>query len=185
MDETLKRKLVVVGDGGCGKTCLLTVFANNEFPEEHVPTIFDTYIKSVTFGKTHFSLVLSDTAGEEDYDRLRPLSYSNSDVVLICFAIDNPDSLCNVKLKWFPEIRHFLRYVPYILVGTKVDRRDRIPEKCVNYEEGLKVSKQIRANAYMECSAKFCSGIRPIFEEASLLALKPRKKAYLRECTFM
>ena len=52
-------------------------------------------------------LALWDTAGQEDYDRLRPLSYPDTDVILLCFAINNKDSLENVCEKWKPEVGHF------------------------------------------------------------------------------
>ena len=68
-------------------------------------------------------LALWDTAGQEDYDRLRPLSYPDTDVILICFSIDSPDSLQNVVEKWTPEVRHFCPKVPVILVGNKRDLR--------------------------------------------------------------
>lgn len=174
-----RKKVVVVGDGGCGKTCLLTVFAKNEFPEDHVPTVFDTYIKDIFIDEKQFSLILADTAGEEDYDRLRPLSYSKTDIVLICFSIHNPVSLDNVKLKWYPEVRHFLPNVYYFLVGTKQDLRGG---GTVTYEEGLKMSKRIRADSYMECSAKYCLGVRSIFEEGVRRSLSPKKRSYLRTC---
>ncbi len=46
-------------------------------------------------------------SGQEDYDRLRPLSYPDTDVILMCFSIDSPDSLENIPEKWTPEVRHF------------------------------------------------------------------------------
>ena len=64
-------------------------------------------------------LALWDTAGQEDYDRLRPLSYPDTDVILMCFSIDSPDSLENIPEKWSPEVRHFCPNVPIILVGNK------------------------------------------------------------------
>lgn len=64
-------------------------------------------------------LALWDTAGQEDYDRLRPLSYPDTDVILMCFSIDSPDSLENIPEKWTPEVKHFCPNVPIILVGNK------------------------------------------------------------------
>lgn len=49
-------------------------------------------------------LALWDTAGQEDYDRLRPLSYPDTDVILMCFSVDSPDSLENIPEKWTPEV---------------------------------------------------------------------------------
>ncbi|KAI0948458.1 GTP-binding protein Rho1, variant 2 [Taiwanofungus camphoratus] len=98
----VKRKLVVVGDGGCGKTCLLIVYAENRFPEAYIPTVFENYVTQVQFEGKLVELALWDTAGQEEYDRLRPLSYPESDVILIVFSIDFPVSLLNVQDKVRP-----------------------------------------------------------------------------------
>jgi len=95
----VKKKLVVVGDGGCGKTCLLIVYAQNRFPESYVPTVFENYVTLIQFDGKLVELALWDTAGQEEYDRLRPLSYPDSDVILIVFSIDFPVSLGNVQDK--------------------------------------------------------------------------------------
>ena len=63
-------------------------------------------------------LALWDTAGQEDYDRLRPLSYPDTDVILMCFSIDSPDSLENIPEKWTPEVKHFCPNVPIIFGPT-------------------------------------------------------------------
>jgi len=93
----LRRKLVIVGDGACGKTCLLNVFAKGVFPELDVPTVFKNYVADVNVDDKHVELALWDPVGQQDGDRLSPLSYPYSDVVLICFAVDSPDSLDNVR----------------------------------------------------------------------------------------
>ena len=66
-----RRKLVVVGDGECGKTCLLIVFIKDDFPERYIPTVFETYVNDIVVENHVVELALWDTAGQEDYDRLR------------------------------------------------------------------------------------------------------------------
>src|ERR1700753_1476375 len=65
----------------------------------YVPTVFENYVADVEVDGKHVELALWDTAGQEDYDRLRPLSSTASHFILICFAIDSPDSLDNVQEK--------------------------------------------------------------------------------------
>ncbi|KAF9812993.1 hypothetical protein IEO21_05826 [Rhodonia placenta] len=172
----VKRKLVVVGDGGCGKTCLLIVYAENRFPESYIPTVFENYVTLVQFDGKLVELALWDTAGQEEYDRLRPLSYPESDVILIVFSIDFPNSLANVQDKWYPEVAHFCEGVPVILVATKTDlRRDEQTKRMLSAqgqapvasEQGMSVAREINAK-YIECSAKMGTGVQEVFT----LALK-------------
>lgn len=75
--------------------------------QKYVPTVFENYITQTTHkptGKT-VELALWDTAGQEEYDRLRPLSYPETDLLFVCFAIDCPNSLENVMDKVRAAIR--------------------------------------------------------------------------------
>ena len=175
-----RKKLVIVGDGACGKTCLLSTFSKDEFPEVHVPTVFETDVADIEVDGTLVELALWDTAGQEDYDRLRPLSYPDTDVILMCFSIDNPDSLANTLEKWTPEVRHFCPNVPIILVGNKKDLRNdertttelsKMKQEPVKSEEGSLICERIKANAYLECSAKTREGVRDVFATAAKAAL--------------
>lgn len=181
----IRKKLVIVGDGCCGKTCLLIVFSKDQFPEVYVPTVFENYVADIEVDGKQVELALWDTAGQEDYDRLRPLSYPDSDVIVMCFGIDNPDSLENITEKWQPEVRHFCPRVPVVLVGNKKDLRNdeftrrelaKMKKEPVRYEQGREVSDSIHAVAYLECSAKTKDGVREVFETATRAALQTNPK---------
>jgi len=162
-------KLVIVGDGGCGKTCLLMVYTTQSFPEVYVPTVFENYTANVALDKKTVKLSLWDTAGQEDYDRLRPLSYPDTDILILCYSIDSHESLNNISEKWAPEVMHFCGpNVPRIVVGTKSDMRADpiIASQLVSYEEGADVARRIGAQRYIECSAKYGENVDQVFTEA-------------------
>ncbi|CAN8104039.1 unnamed protein product [Discula destructiva] len=183
---TYSKKIVVVGDGGCGKTCLLISYSQGYFPEKYVPTVFENYITYPTHpatGKT-VELALWDTAGQEEYDRLRPLSYPETDLIFVCFAIDCPNSLDNVTDKWYPEVLHFCPYTPLILVGLKSDLRYK--KTCIDMlktqgltpvtrEQGMDVARKMNAQ-YMECSSKEMKGVDEIFEQAIITVVANDRK---------
>jgi len=180
----IRKKLVIVGDGACGKTCLLIVFSKDQFPEVYVPTVFENYVADIEVDGKQVELALWDTAGQEDYDRLRPLSYPDTDVILMCFSIDSPDSLENIPEKWTPEVKHFCPNVPIILVGNKRDLRydnstihelQKMKQEPVKTEEGRAMSEKISAFSYLECSAKTKDGVREVFETATKAALEVKK----------
>ncbi|XP_016300732.1 rho-related GTP-binding protein RhoB-like [Sinocyclocheilus anshuiensis] len=189
----IRKKLVVVGDGACGKTCLLIVFSKDEFPEVYVPTVFETYVADIEVDSKRVQLALWDTAGQEDYDRLRPLSYPDTDVILMCFSVDSPDSLENVLEKWVPEVKHFCPNVPVILVANKKDLRSddnvrselsRMKREPVRTEDGRAMAARIGAHDYTECSAKTKEGVREVFETATRASLqrRPRPPAGCLNC---
>ena len=141
------------------------------------------------------NLGLWDTAGQEDYDRLRPLSYPHTDVFLICFSLVHPPSFENVRAKWYPEVRHHSNNVPMILVGTKLDlREDRETIKKlwdkrmapITYQQGLSMAKDVGAVKYLECSALTTKGLKIVFDEAIRVVLcpapAPKQK---RKCTVL
>lgn len=177
-------KCVVVGDGAVGKTCMLISYTTNTFPNEYIPTVFDSFALTTMFGGNPVSLALWDTAGQEDYDRMRQLSYPHTDIFMICFSLVSRDSYNNVRMKWWPEIRSHAPDVPIILVGTKLDcREDDYMINNINNNnnnnnnengkntiqisqaQGLQMMKEISAVKYVECSAVTQIGLKQVFDE--------------------
>lgn len=129
----------------------------------------------------------SHLSGQEDYDRLRPLSYPQTDVFIICFSVMNPASFDNARDKWFPEIRHHCPGVPALLVGTQVDLREDVGQlekimrskpgfKPITKDMGEKLAADMGAVLYLECSALTQKGVKDVFDEAINAALEPPKK---------
>eukprot|EP01104_Vermistella_antarctica_P001046 TRINITY_DN1110_c0_g1_i1.p1 TRINITY_DN1110_c0_g1~~TRINITY_DN1110_c0_g1_i1.p1 ORF type:complete len:268 (-),score=79.19 TRINITY_DN1110_c0_g1_i1:168-971(-) len=182
--NTQRIKLVVVGDGAVGKTSLLISYATDKFPEDYVPTVFENYTAQTKIDGESILLHLWDTAGQEDYDRLRPLSYPGADIVLLCFSTVSPPSYESIKVKWFPEVHHYVPSVPNILVGTKLDLRvEEVPNpdtgkfEPVTQEQGEEMAKEIKAIKYMEISAKTREGLNALFETCVKTVLSIRAAA--------
>ncbi|KAH7576169.1 hypothetical protein JRO89_XS01G0005900 [Xanthoceras sorbifolium] len=88
--------------------------------QDYVPTVFDNFSANVMVDGQTVNLGLWDTAGQEDYNRLRPLSYRGADVFLLAFSLISRPSYENISKKWVPELRHYAPSVPIVLVGTKL-----------------------------------------------------------------
>jgi len=168
-------KLVAVGDGAVGKTSLFISHTTNRFPTEYVPTIFDAYAVSIMIGEDTYCLGFWDTVGQEEYDHLRPLSYPQTDVFLVCFSVGMPASFQNIKDKWFPEVHHHCPRVPCVLVATQIDLRSDQPtvEKLaglgqfpITTQQGERMAREAGATKYVECSAKTHQGVKNVFDEA-------------------
>eukprot|EP00729_Bicosta_minor_P004849 gene4849-9580_t len=180
----MSKKLVIVGDGACGKTCLLQVFATGSFPEEYIPTVFENTIVDTVVDGRDVELALWDTAGQEDYDGMRPLSYPDTDVLLITFDISNPDSLENIEEKWAPEVQKFIPTTPIILVGTKSDIREDTSayDAVVDEASGKDMASRIGAVGYVECSAMQNKHVTEVFHTAVRACLDAGEKPPTWDC---
>jgi cell division control protein 42 len=141
-------------------------------------------------GDEPYTLGLFDTAGQEDYDRLRPLSYPQTDVFLVCFSVTSPASFENVREKWFPEVHHHCPGVPCLIVGTQVDLREdnSVKDKLakqrmapVKREDGERMARELGAVKYVECSALTQYKLKDVFDEVGLQVSPPH--AVTNTCT--
>ncbi|EXJ71536.1 GTP-binding protein RHO3 [Cladophialophora psammophila CBS 110553] len=196
--KVVQRKLVLLGDGACGKTSLLNVFTRGFFPTVYEPTVFENYVHDIFVDGIHMELSLWDTAGQEEFDRLRSLSYDDTQAIMLCFSVDNRGSLENVFTKWIAEINEHCPGVKIVLCALKCDLREEHekddddengvpPRPMIQYNEGLEVARRIGALRYLECSAMRNRGVNEAFTEAARVALqvKPARSKDDSKCTLM
>ena len=152
-------KIVMLGDGGTGKTSLLFTLHCNISPLEYIPTVCDNWSVDRKYGSVVYSLSFWDTGGGEEYWRLRPLAYPLTDLFVICFSVVDRNSFDNISSCWLPELQqHGYDQVPRLIVGTKIDLREdpdtlqRLGDKgwkVVTTEEGEKLAAKL-GSAYTE-----------------------------------
>jgi small GTP-binding protein len=166
-------KLVIVGDGAVGKTCSLISYTTNQFPGEYIPTVFDNYSANIMHEGQVVNLGLWDTAGQEDYDRLRPLSYPQSDIIVAAFSVISPSSFESIRTKWVPEIRHYAPGVPILMVGMKGDLRGHpyLQEAPITTERAHAMVAEQGLAGYSECSALTQQNLAETFSTAIRYAL--------------
>jgi len=186
----LKFKICIVGDGGVGKTSLAGTIVNGQFPEyyNYMDMAYKTMaIKFKDYGQqqqeqkqqAQVEVSMFDTAGQSDYVRLRPLSYPDTDLFLVCFAFDMPDSLENVSLCWVPEVESTINaitqtggsssyayasnkhkeHVNIILVGLKSDVKSNAERMKQQYNVRRPLQKVITTQDAIEVAKKMgCIG---------------------------
>jgi small GTP-binding protein len=158
-----------------GKTSLAITYSTGELPYDYIPTVADTFEKTHVQGGESHNISVWDTAGSDDYDRLRPLSYPQTDLFLVCFSVTNRDSFDSVSQKWIPEISHHLPEAKWVLVGTKSDLRTE--HGAVTSEEAQDLAELLKGSGYVECSSLDQADLSEVFEKAiAALAVEPRKK---------
>lgn len=211
-------KCVTIGDGAVGKTSLMLSYTTNAFDGTYQPTVFDNYSCNLIVDNrvmqlnlwsvvsraairhiAHLLLLHRDTAGQEDYDALRPLSYPQTDVFLVCFSLVSPASLANVKARWLPELRrHAPANVPIVLCGTKCDLRNdtslceqlaKQGKSPIATEQGQATARELGCSAYFECSSLTQSGMKEMFDQVVRSAVHAKDDAARRNesqcCTVM
>ncbi|CAD6194306.1 unnamed protein product [Caenorhabditis auriculariae] len=174
-------KFVFLGEEGVGKTSLLMAYSKGCVPKVYVPTVFDSYSLNVSAGNVPYKLSLFDTSGQDKYGKLRPLSYPNTDIFLICFSIVSPESFHKIKDKFVPEVKKHCPKARIFIVGTQVDLRNDLDtvEKLaknrlrpVAEAEGEQLAHELGAIGYFECSALTKVAVTELFKAAIASAIE-------------
>jgi cell division control protein 42 len=180
-------KCVVVGDPDVDKTALLQSYVDSNVlgVKDYVPMVFATCKKLIWVGGRCYNMLLKDTAGQEDYDRLHAVNYHQADVFLVCFSVVKPSTLDSVRNKWIPDIQFSCARTPFVLVGTQMDRRDdpetveHLRTKCLKpttLKDGKALAKELKAFKYLECSTVTRYGVDDVFAVAMKACIKSKPK---------
>ncbi|XP_020604130.1 ras-related protein Rab-9A-like [Orbicella faveolata] len=160
-------KVVLLGDGGVGKSSLMNRFVSGKFDSQSFHTIGVEFLnKDVTVEGQSYTLQIWDTAGQERFKSLRTPFYRGSDLCLLVYAVDDVESFKNLAM-WRKE---FLYYAdvrekdnfPFILLGNKID----VNERAVSQEEAHHFCKEIGGIPYYETSAKDATNVDVAFNAA-------------------
>jgi len=160
-------KVVLLGDGGVGKSSLMNRFVSGKFDSQSFHTIGVEFLnKDVSVEGQSYTLQIWDTAGQERFKSLRTPFYRGSDLCLLVYAVDDVKSFKNLAM-WRKE---FLYYAdvrekdnfPFILLGNKID----VNERAVSQEEAHHFCREIGGIPYYETSAKDSTNVDVAFNAA-------------------
>jgi small GTP-binding protein len=155
-------KLLIVGESGVGKTCMLLRFADNLFEEDFLSTIgVDFKVKEINLDGKRVKLQIWDSAGQERFRNITSSYYRNCSGIIIVYDVTRQDSFDKVT-DWITEVRRFVPTVPLIVVGNKCDRDDR----QVSTEAGQALASN-QGLIFLETSAKMNTNIETAFQELS------------------
>jgi len=176
--------VVVVGDERCGKSTLIDRFIWNEVSSSYKPTSFDKFSVKKIVNNEEVSFTIWDTSGAQAYDSVRPLSYNEADIFMLCFSVADPCTLTNVRDHWIPEIKRHRPDAPILLTGCMARQRDdpSVSEKLrevglspVTPDQAMQICAEVGISIYVDTSAQ--EGVKEVleaFDMAAILTLQER-----------
>uniref|UniRef100_A0A0K8TS83 small monomeric GTPase n=1 Tax=Tabanus bromius TaxID=304241 RepID=A0A0K8TS83_TABBR len=164
-NKTILLKVVILGDGGVGKSCLMNRFVSNRFDENSFHTIGVEFMnRDIEVDGEKYTLQIWDTAGQERFRALRTPFYRGSDICLLSYAVDDRDSFKGL-IQWREE---FLKYAdvkvehfPFIVVGNKCDVESQ--QRKVSLEEVSSWCQELHVSSFIETSAKNATNVHEAF----------------------
>ena len=172
---------MVVGDTGVGKSCFLHAGVTGKFPDPELPLekLDNRTLQPRVDG--YFTEVIPwDTNGHDDFAQLRAISYSNTDVFLVCFSVDSKESFSRVDSFWLPELIKHCPETPVFLVATKIDLREStldVSSGMVTTAEGRDMAERLKLAGFCECSSVRLKGVDTAITEAIRAVIKQRSSA--------
>jgi len=161
IDDLMKLKLIVVGNQGTGKSCILNRFVNETFEENYQATIgLDFQSKNVTIHDQDVRLILYDTAGQEKFRSLIPMYIREAQIILLIYDITDRESFDSMP-KWIQEVLQVKNSeAVFVLIGNKIDLEDK---RQISFEEGKKFAEE-NNYIFQEVSAKTGDNFEKLFE---------------------
>ncbi|XP_062514245.1 ras-related protein Rab-9A-like [Corticium candelabrum] len=166
-------KVVILGDGGVGKSSLMQRFVSNKFDSQSFHTIGVEFLnKDVPIDGETYTLQIWDTAGQERFKSLRTPFYRGADCCLLTFGVDDAQSFKNLTM-WKKEFLYYAdvrdpENFPIVVLGNKVD----LPNRQVSQEEALTWCRENHDCPYFETSAKDSINVNDAFRRAVKLLIK-------------
>lgn len=157
-------KVLLIGDSGVGKSCILIRFTDDTFDENQQSTIgVDFKVKTVEVGGKRIKLTLWDTAGQERFRTLTSSYYRGAQGIALVYDVTRRETF-EFLPQWLKEVDIYSpnggKDVVKVLVGNKIDCEDRV----VSRQEGESWARK-KGMLYLECSAKTSAGISQVFDE--------------------
>lgn len=161
-------KLLIVGESGVGKTCMLLRFADNSFEENFLSTIgVDFKVREIDVDDKHVKLQIWDSAGQERFRNITTSYYRNCGGIIIVYDITRHDTFAKVS-EWIDDVRKYTNNVPLLLVGNKADL---VEKRAVTEQEAKELADRYGL-VLLETSAKTALNIEDAFKQISRQLIK-------------
>ena len=173
-------KIVLLGESGVGKTCIIKQFVEGSFDEGTLSSLTNQFvIKTLEFpGGKSLTLHVWDTAGQEKYRSLAKIYYKDAKAVILVYDITDEKSFNEIKNYWYEQVKESGASNP--ILGVAANKSDIYDERKVNDEDGKGFAKQIGA-VFSATSAKTSEGINILFENIALKILDPNYDFYKKK----
>ena len=172
MQNEEENKVVLIGESGVGKTCIINQFMNGKFDADSLSNLSAQFFrKNIVFsGDKNITLDIWDTAGQEMFRSLNRIFYSNSKVVVLVYDVTNKKSFDELKNYWWGQIKENCNN--NIIIALAANKCDLYEQRQVSDEEGEEFAESLGA-LFASTSAKNDSGITKLFEDIASRILDP------------